>query len=270
MDTYHEMLKDILKQGEEHDDRTGTGTLSLFGLQWGHEMPDGFPLITTKKMFFRGVFEELKWFLSGSTNLYDMDNRIHKWWEPWADKDGSLGPVYGKQLRDFGGRVDQVARVLGQIFESPNSRRIIMTTWNPMEVDDMKLPCCHGLVTQFKCHNDGGLSLCTYQRSADMFLGFPVNIASYALLLELISALSGRYARELTINVGDAHIYKNHLSAVEEQLSRNSFSLPRLDVHLEQADTADEALERLVGVKYEDFELVDYHSYEPISGELSI
>lgn len=273
MDTYHEMLKEILENGEEHDDRTGTGTYSLFGLQWAHDMSDGFPLVTTKKMFFRGVFEELKWFLSGSTNINELDERVHKWWAPWADKDGSLGPIYGKQLRSYsglGGNIDQLGEVIRQIFEEPNSRRIVMTTWNPAEVPNMKLPCCHGLVTQFKCHEDGGLSLATYQRSADMFLGFPVNIASYALLLDMIAHVCGRYARELTIFVGDAHVYKNHVKAVEQQLSRSPFTLPTLDVHLEQADAASEALETLVGAKFEDVELLDYKHYDAIEGALSI
>lgn len=271
MDSYHDLLRDILENGEEHDDRTGVGAIRVFGRQWRHDMQDGFPLITTKEMFFRGVFLELKWFLSGSTHLQDLDKAVHKWWAPWADTDGSLGPIYGKQLRAHGPlAVDQLHCVLRDIMDSPDSRRIVMTTWDPSSVPDMKLPCCHGLVTQFCCHDDGGLSLSTYQRSADMFLGFPVNIASYALLLSLVAGVTGRYPRELVIFTGDTHLYKNHIPQVEEQLSRAPFSLPRLDVDIIEGESPEDALDKLVGVSWSDFELVDYHCYPKLPGDIAV
>ena len=268
MDAYHDLLKDILLNGREHSDKANARR--VFGRQFRHDMQKGFPLVTTKKMFFRGVFEELAWFLSGSTSLHDLDESVHRWWAPWADKDGSLGPIYGEQLRDYGGEIDQLHSVVSQIIEEPKSRRIVMTTWNPLDVPDMRLPCCHGLVTQFCCEEDGGLSLSTYQRSADMFIGFPVNIASYGLLLELVAQATGRWANELIISIGDAHIYECHFHLVEEQLTRTPFSLPRLDIHMQQGDTADEALENILNLGFEDIELHDYFHFPALKGKLVI
>jgi len=270
-DAYHDLLEDILENGTEHSDRTGTGTFRVFGRQWRCDMKEGFPLLTTKKMFFRGVFEELKWFLSGSTNINDLDKSVHGWWEPWAERDGSLGPIYGKQLRSFGRTgLDQLKEVIEKLYDDRDSRRIIMTTWNPEDVPKMKLPCCHGLVTQWQCQEDGGLSLSTYQRSADMFLGVPVNIASYALLLEMVAHVCGLYANELVITLGDAHIYSNHLNQVREQLTRKPFSPPTLSVNVDPADTPEEALERLLNIEFSDLELLEYYHYPPIKAEMSV
>lgn len=270
MKTYHELLKDIIANGEQHSDRTGVGTFRVFGRQFRHDLREGFPLLTTKKMFMRGTFEELRWFLSGSTNIADLDPCVHQWWDKWADLDGDLGPVYGYQLREYGSGYDQVANLVDMIMNNPSSRRIVATTWNPEQVEAMKLPCCHGLVIQCAAYEDGGLSVSMYQRSADVFLGVPVNIASYALLTHMLAAVTGCYAKELIISFGDLHLYSNHVKQAEEQLGRKPFSLPSLSVNVDKQLTADDALEALLGIQWNDINLDNYHSYDAITAPLAV
>jgi thymidylate synthase len=270
MKTYHDLLRDIIDNGIEHGDRTGTGTRRVFGRMLRHDLTTGFPLLTTKKMFMRGVFEELSWFLSGSTNIADLDPCVHKWWEEFADLDGDLGPIYGEQLRNYGSGFDQIAHLVDQILTNPNSRRIVATTWNPEDVPDMKLPCCHGLVIQLAVYEDKGLSLSMYQRSADVFLGVPVNIASYALLTHMLAAVTGCWPKELVMTFGDLHLYNNHVKQANEQLSRKPFSLPTLSVNVQPMPTPDEAMDALLGIRWEDIRLDNYHHYDAIKAEMSV
>lgn len=270
MKSYHDLLTDIMTNGREHSDRTGVGTRRVFGRQWRHNLRDDYPLITTKKMFMRGIFEELRWFLSGSTNIADLDPCVHQWWDKWADLDGDLGPIYGYQLREYGSGFDQIHNLITQIMETPDSRRIVATTWNPEQVAAMKLPCCHGLVIQLAAYEDGGLSLSMYQRSADVFLGVPVNIASYALLTHMLAAVTGRWANELVITFGDLHLYSNHIKQAEEQLGRKPFSLPTLSVEVSAQETADDAFEALLGITWDDIKLDNYHHYDAIKAPLAV
>lgn len=225
---YHNLLKDILDNGVESSDRTGVGTVSVFGRQLRFNLKEGFPLITTKKMFFNGMVDELLWFISGSTNVEDLPERTKKWWTPWARPDGSLGKTYGYQMRRL--KVDQLKSVVESIKKDPYSRRHIIALWNPEMTQDMQLPPCHGNHIQFYVRNNT-LSCSMLQRSADCFIGLPVNIASYALLTHMVAQVCDLGVGELIININDAHIYKNHLEQVKEQLTRNSFNPPTLKLN---------------------------------------
>lgn len=286
MRSYQQLLSDVLENGESHDDRTGVGTLSVFGRQWRHNLQDGFPLLTTKKVPFRWVFEELMWFLSGSTNEKDLRDRGVDIWKEWATKEqcerfgrpeGDLGPIYGHLWRSFGGYystepgVDQVSRLLYQITHNPNSRRHIVTGWDPKTADDVALPPCHTL-WQIKCHtNSREMSLHLYARSIDIFLGLPFNIASYALLLKLISTVTNYVARDLVVSFGDLHLYKNHIEQAKIQLSRQPHNLPALIVRtLPHPPEKVSALQQLISFSYDDLDLIEYHPHPKIKADVAV
>lgn len=262
MDNYLELIDHIYSNGEDRTDRTGVGTRSVFGATMQFDLQEGFPLLTAKKTHFKSVLHELLWFLSGSTNIKYLQENGVKIWDAWSDEDGNLGPVYGKQWRDFGG-VDQISEVVDSVKENPHSRRHIVSAWNPTEVKDMALPPCH-MFFQFYVRFDQGvpttLDCQMYQRSADMFLGVPFNIASYALLTAIIATECGLKAGKLNMVLGDAHIYNNHFPQVEKMLDRcesNGFwaypDLPKL------------AIKKRVSIfdyEFDDFKLI---GYEPLS-----
>ncbi len=265
MKQYHEALKTILEHGEPSGDRTGTGTISYFGMQTRYPLADGFPLVTTKKLHLRSIIHELLWFLSGDTNIgYLKENGVSIWNE-WADENGDLGPVYGHQWRHFpkqlpsgqsddtgplfrASEVDQIVDLVEAIRKTPESRRLIVSAWNPADVPNMALPPCHTL-WQVRVHN-GKMHLQLYQRSADMFLGVPFNIASYALLLQMLAHVTGYEAGDFVHTIGDAHIYSNHMDQVKLQLSRTPKALPQLRIKRQVSSIFD--------FKYEDFEVLDY------------
>ena len=268
MNQYLELLRDIKDNGAQKDDRTGTGTKSIFGAQMRFNLQDGFPLVTTKKVFMKGIIHELLWLISGDTNIkYLQDNGV-KIWDEWADENGDLGPVYGAQWRNWQGfdddyghcTIDQLAHTIKGIKEDPNGRRHIVTAWNPWDLEEMALPPCH-MFYQFYVVN-GKLSCQMYQRSADMFLGVPFNIASYSLLTMMIAQVCGLEPGEFIHTIGDAHIYNNHMEQVEEQLSRETLPLPRMDITPDIMDIDD--------FEYDDFELIGYQSHPPIKGEVSV
>src|SRR6266567_6110819 len=267
MRQYHDLLKSILAHGTEHRDRTGVGTISHFGYQTRFRLSDGFPIVTTKKVPFRWIAEELFWFLSGDTNEANLRAKGVDIWAEWADeahtsrfgrKPGDLGPVYGYLWRSFGGNypqrdgVDQVANLIRQIENNPNSRRLIITGWDPREAEKVDLPPCHTLF-QFKVEDERLLHCQLYQRSADAFLGVPFNISSYALLTHMIAHVTGLEAGEFIYTLGDYHIYKNHLEQVNELLSRRPLPLPRLEI----SESAEEfrGLKGLLAMRYENFNL---------------
>lgn len=264
MKQYLDLLREIKNKGTLKGDRTGTGTLSLFGHQMRFDLSKGFPLCTTKKIFIKGVIHELLWFLQGSHNIkYLNDNGVHIW-DEWADKDGNLGPVYGVQWRswDLGdfGIIDQIAQVIKQIKENPDSRRHIVTAWNPGEVDKMALPPCH---LMFQFYVVGGFLSCQmYQRSADVFLGVPFNIASYALLTMMIAQVCNLKAGEFIHTFGDVHIYNNHRDQVDLQLSREPKKLPIMEIN--------PFIESIDDFQYSDFVLRDYDPYPSIKAKISV
>lgn len=273
---YLNLLREVLRDGEPHADRTGVGTSRVFGRQIRHDLRTGFPLLTTKKMATKNMIRELMWFVSGSTNLKDLHEQVHPWWSPWARVDGDLGPIYGRQLRDARSfdananqprHMDQLANVLHQIIHQPDSRRILMTTWNAADVPHMQLPPCHGIAIQFMCHNDNGLSLSMYQRSADIFLGVPVNIASYALLLEMIAQVTGRYARDLVMTFGDLHLYDDHHHAAVTQLRRYRRMLPHITLTQPEGDSP---LKRLESYTVDNFALSGYDPHPAIPAPLAV
>jgi len=225
MRPYLDLLRHVLEHGERRTDRTGTGTISLFGAQSRYDLREGFPLVTTKKVLFPAVVRELLWFLRGSTNINDDLTQHTPIWDAWADKDGELGPIYGKQWRDWGG-IDQIRDAIRMIKEDPTSRRIIVSAWNVGELSKMKLPPCHAFF-QFYVQNQW-LDCQLYQRSADLALGVPFNIASYALLMSMIAQECGLSPRHFIHTLGDAHIYLNHVEGVKQQLERTPFPLPKL------------------------------------------
>lgn len=228
---YHSILEEVLEFGYVSKDRTGTGTMSKFGISRTYDISESFPLITTRKVSFENTVDELLWFISGSTNVNDLPERTQKWWRPWASEDGSLGPIYGKQLRNWvdpnGEEVDQLDRVIFNLKNIPHSRRTIIVLYNPGEVETMNLPPCHGNVIQFYLR-DGKLSCQMYQRSGDLLLGVPVNIASYSLLTYMIAQIIGAKPDKFHHVIGDAHIYLNHIDMVKQQLTRNSYDPPTL------------------------------------------
>lgn len=259
MKQYLDLLRKIKEEGATKTDRTGTGTKSIFGYQMRFNLADGFPLLTTKKLYTKGIIHELLWFLKGDTNIkYLQDNNVHIW-DEWADENGDLGPVYGKQWRNFLG-VDQIQNVINQIKNSPDSRRMIVSAWNPSEVDDMALPPCHCLFQFYVA--DGKLSLQLYQRSADTFLGVPFNIASYALLLLMMAQVCDLEPGEFIHTTGDTHLYLNHLEQADLQMSREPRKLPTMKLNPDVKD--------LFSFKYEDFTLEGYDPHPHIKAEVSV
>jgi thymidylate synthase len=253
MRNYLELLETVLKTGERRNDRTGVGTIGLFGAQLRFDLRDTFPVVTTKFVNLKAVIHELLWFVGGNTNIgYLRDNGV-KIWDAWADENGNLGRVYGAQWRSWqapdGRIVDQLANVIEQIGTDPFSRRHIVCAWNPGEIEQMALPPCHAFF-QFYATADGGLSCQLYQRSADMFLGVPFNISSYSLLTAMVAHICGLQPREFIHSFGDVHIYTNHIDQVREQLSREPFPLPRLKINT-SAESIDE-------FRFGDFEIIDY------------
>lgn len=264
MKQYLDLLSHILENGNEKTDRTGTGTKSVFGYQMRFDLQKGFPLLTTKKLHTRSIFHELLWFLKGDTNIkYLHDNKVTIW-DEWADENGDLGPVYGKQWRAWQGAdgkiTDQISQVVNQIKNSPDSRRMLVSAWNVGEVEQMALPPCH-IVFQFYVANNK-LSCQLYQRSADVFLGVPFNIASYALLTEMLAQVCGLEAGEFIHTLGDAHLYLNHLDQAKLQLSRTPYELPKLKLNPEIKDIFD--------FKYEDITIEDYVSHPHIKAEVAV
>lgn len=262
---YQGLLKDILSNGEPHEDRTGTGTLSVFGHQFRHRMDDGFPLLTTKKVPLRWVFEELAWFISGSTDESKLRAKGVDIWKEWVDKHGQLGPIYGEQWRDCHG-IDQLARVFDLINNDPESRRIICDSWTVDQITQMRLPCCH-IFWQIKCHPGFEMSMHVYMRSIDTFLGLPFNIASYGLLLLLIAHTTGYKPRDLIISFGDLHIYNNHLDQVKTQLERVPRILPVVAINESLFNTGLNGLENCT---WNDIRLIAYTPYAKIHGDISI
>lgn len=264
MQQYLDLLSRILNEGVHKGDRTGTGTLSVFGNQMRFNLRDGFPLLTTKKLHLKSIIYELLWFLRGDTNIHYLQEHGVRIWNEWADEHGDLGPVYGHQWRSWpdykGGTIDQIANVLEQIKHNPNSRRMLVTAWNPAEVEEMALPPCHCLFQFYVA--DGRLSLQLYQRSADTFLGVPFNIASYALLLQMMAQVTGLEAGEFIHTTGDTHLYSNHLEQAKLQLTRTPRPLPKMKINPDVKD--------LFAFRYEDFELVDYNPYPHISAEVAV
>lgn len=264
MKQYLDVLRDIRQNGVKRMDRTGTGTLSVFGRYMRFDLAHGFPAVTTKKLFCKGVVVELLWFLRGDTNIkYLVDNDVHIW-DEWIDSQGELGPLYGGQWRRWdtpdGKKIDQISQVIDQIKTNPNSRRLIVSAWNVADIDKMKLPPCHCLF-QFYVAN-GKLSCQLYQRSCDMFLGVPFNIASYALLTMMVAEVTGLQPGEFIHALGDAHIYLNHLPQVDLQLSREPKPLPKLVIKRK--------VNSIFDYVPDDFELVGYDPWPPIKGEVSV
>lgn len=264
MHQYLDLMKDVLKNGTEKGDRTGTGTLSLFGRQVRYHLPDGFPLMTTKKLHIRSVIIELLWFLSGDTNIRFLKENGVRIWDEWADENGDLGPVYGHQWRSWptpeGGTVDQIANLMEQLKNNPDSRRHIVSAWNVSEVDNMALPPCHSLFQFYVA--DGKLSCQLYQRSADLFLGVPFNIASYALLTHMIAQQCDLEVGDFVHTFGDVHLYLNHLEQAKQQLRREPRSLPILRIKRKP--------ESIFDYHYEDFEIIGYDPHPHIAAEVSV
>ena len=264
MQQYLNLLNRILTEGTQKGDRTGTGTLSIFGHQMRFDLRDGFPLLTTKKLHLKSIIYELLWFLRGDTNVHYLQEHGVRIWNEWADENGELGPVYGHQWRSWpdykGGTIDQIKNVVDMIKQNPDSRRMLVTAWNPAEVDDMALPPCHCLFQFYVA--DGRLSLQLYQRSADSFLGVPFNIASYALLLQMIAQVTGLEAGEFIHTTGDTHLYLNHLEQAKLQLTREPRPLPKMKINPDVKDIFD--------FKYEDFELIGYDPLPHIPGVVAV
>ncbi len=264
MQQYLSLLDRILKEGEKKEDRTGTGTISVFGHQMRFNLADGFPCLTTKKLHLRSIIHELLWFLRGDTNVkYLQDNGVRIWNE-WADEEGDLGHIYGYQWRSWpdykGGHIDQISQIIQDIQTTPDSRRLLVSAWNVADLENMNLPPCH-LLFQFYVAN-GKLSLQLYQRSADVFLGVPFNIASYALLLLMVAQVTGLKPGDFIHTLGDAHIYSNHLEQVNLQLTRTPRELPKMKINPD--------VKSIFDFKFEDFELTDYNPYPHIPGKVSI
>jgi len=264
MRAYHELLKHILENGVEKRDRTGTGTLSVFGYQMRYNLEEGFPLVTTKKVHLKSIVHELLWFLKGDTNIAYLKQNGVSIWDEWADSEGNLGPVYGAQWRSWRGADgrthDQIVRLIDQIRTNPDSRRLIVSAWNVGELDRMKLPPCHAFFQFYVAK--GRLSCQLYQRSADVFLGVPFNIASYALLTLMIAQVCGLQPGEFVHTLGDAHLYTNHLEQARLQLSRDFRALPRMKINPD--------VRSLFDFKYEDFTLEGYDPHPAIKAPVAV
>ena len=264
MRQYLQLLNDVLTNGTDRPDRTGTGTRSLFGYQMRFDLGQGFPLLTTKKLHLKSIIYELLWFLRGETNVRYLQEHGVRIWDEWADENGDLGPVYGSQWRSWpdgkGGTIDQIANVVHSIKTKPDSRRHIVSAWNPAEVDDMALPPCHCLF-QFYVAN-GKLSCQLYQRSADVFLGVPFNIASYALLTEMMAQVTGLKPGEFIHSFGDVHLYANHFEQAREQLRRDPRPLPRLTINPDRRD--------IFGFEFEDFQITGYDPHAHIKAAVAV
>ena len=264
MKQYLDLLQHVLDDGTDKSDRTGTGTRSVFGYQMRFNLADGFPVLTTKKLHLKSIIHELLWFLAGDTNIRYLKENGVRIWDEWADENGDLGRVYGAQWRSWRGAngetVDQIANVVRQIRQTPDSRRLIVSAWNPAEIDDMALPPCHALF-QFYVAN-GRLSCQLYQRSADIFLGVPFNIASYALLTMMVAQVCGLQAGEFVHTLGDAHLYHNHLEQARLQLTREPRALPKMHINPDVRD--------IFAFKFDDFMLSDYDPHPHIKAEVSV
>ena len=264
MRQYLDLLSHVMENGADRGDRTGTGTRAVFGQQMRFDLGAGFPVLTTKKLHLKSIIHELLWFLKGDTNIAYLNANGVTIWDEWADENGDLGPVYGAQWRSWpdgkGGQIDQIANVVEQIGSNPNSRRLIVSAWNPALVDEMALPPCHCLFQFFVA--DGRLSCQLYQRSADIFLGVPFNIASYALLTQMIAQVTGLKPGDFVHTLGDAHLYHNHFDQAREQLSRIPGRLPTLRINPDVTDLFD--------FKFEDFELVGYEAAPTIRAPIAV
>ena len=264
MKQYLDLMKHVLDNGADKEDRTGTGTRSVFAYQARYDLSEGFPLVTTKKLHLRSIIHELLWFLKGDTNTsYLKENRVSIW-DEWADSDGNLGPVYGAQWRSWpdsnGKPIDQIATVVDQIKNSPDSRRMIVSAWNVGQLSEMALPPCHAFF-QFYVAN-GKLSCQLYQRSADIFLGVPFNIASYALLVEMLAQVTDLKAGEFIHTLGDAHLYSNHFDQAKLQLSRKPYELPKIKLNPD--------VKNIFDFKFSDFELIGYENHPHIKGKVAV
>ena len=264
MKVYHDLMRHVLEHGHKKEDRTGTGTLSVFGYQMRFDLAQGFPLLTTKKVHLKSIIHELLWFLQGSTNIAYLKENGVSIWDEWADEQGNLGPVYGYQWRNWprpdGGHIDQISQVIEAIKRNPDSRRLIVSAWNVADVDKMKLPPCHAFFQFYVA--DGKLSCQLYQRSADIFLGVPFNIASYALLTMMVAQVCGLKLGDFVHTLGDAHIYLNHLDQVKEQLSREPYPLPGMRINPDVQD--------IFAFRFEDFTLENYQSHPAIKAPVAV
>ena len=264
MKQYLNLLNRILSEGSQQGDRTGTGTISVFGNQMRFNLEEGFPVLTTKKLHLKSIIYELLWFLKGDTNARYLQENGVRIWNEWADPDGNLGHIYGYQWRSWpdykGGFIDQISNAVNDIKNNPDSRRIIVSSWNVADLDNMNLPPCHAFFQFYVCN--GRLSLQLYQRSADIFLGVPFNIASYALLLKMMAQVCGLKAGDFIHTLGDAHIYLNHMEQVQLQLSRDPRPLPEMLIN--------PSIDNIFDFKYEDFELVNYDPHPHIKGVVSV
>lgn len=264
MKQYLDLLQKVLDEGVNKEDRTGTGTISIFGHQSRYNMSEGFPVVTTKKLHLKSIIHELLWFLNGDTNIKYLNDNGVKIWDEWADEDGGLGPIYGYQWRswpDYNGKhIDQISQIVNDIKNNPDSRRLIVSSWNVADLPKMNLQPCHAFFQFYVA--DGKLSLQLYQRSADLFLGVPFNIASYALLLKMMAQVTGLEEGDFIHTFGDAHIYTNHFEQVKLQLSRDIRPLPEMKINPDVKD--------IFSFKFEDFELVNYDPHPLIRGKVSV
>ncbi len=264
MKQYHDLVRHVLTHGAKKEDRTGTGTVSVFGYQMRFDLNEGFPLLTTKKVHLKSIIHELLWFLQGSTNIAYLKENGVRIWDEWADENGNLGPVYGYQWRNWpkpdGTHIDQITQVVEMIKNNPDSRRLIVSAWNVADVDKMKLPPCHAFFQFYVA--DGKLSCQLYQRSADIFLGVPFNIASYALLTMMIAQVCGLKLGDFVHTLGDAHIYSNHFEQVNEQLTRQPRALPKMRINPD--------VNSIFDFKFEDFSLEEYDPYPAIKGTVAV
>jgi len=264
MKQYLDLMRHVYENGTLKEDRTGTGTRSVFGYQSRFDLSEGFPLVTTKKCHLRSIIHELLWFLQGDTNIKYLKENGVKIWDEWADEKGDLGPVYGSQWRSWptpdGKHIDQISQIIDQIKNTPDSRRIIVSAWNVADVENMALPPCHAFFQFYVA--DGKLSCQLYQRSADIFLGVPFNIASYALLTMMVAQVTGLKTGDFVHTLGDAHLYSNHIEQTELQLSRTPYPLPKMRINPD--------VKSIFDFEFNDFELLNYQSHEHIKGKVAV
>ncbi len=264
MKQYLDLMRHVYENGILKEDRTGTGTKSVFGYQSRYDLAEGFPLVTTKKCHLRSIIHELLWFLQGDTNIQYLKENGVRIWDEWADENGNLGPVYGSQWRSWptpeGGHIDQISQIIEQIKNTPDSRRIIVSAWNVADVENMALPPCHAFFQFYVA--EGKLSCQLYQRSADIFLGVPFNIASYALLTMMVAQVTGLEAGDFIHTLGDAHLYSNHMEQAQLQLSRKPYPLPQMKIN--------PTVSSLFDFQFDDFQLVNYQSHEHIKGKVAV